>query len=281
MKDSKVTIALFGEGNVEGAQPWMRSTMAATFENQLVGAKRFRVVSQTSKWIADGNATGSASGLYDPSEVVRVGKQAQAKYAVVLRMTRVKTNKRGFGPLAWTELDMAMQAQVMNTETNVLVDSKPFEAKFKTGLKPTSGPTVFNEGDFGSPFSDAVKGFAEEFVSTTVTALMPLDTVVADVSAAETILAAGSDIGVAAASEFDVLKESPLKLPDGTTVMRTTRLARLRVVRVEARISYTEIIETYGDGGIKDPTPNTGRIQTGMLARLATASEKREAGKKK
>src|SRR5688572_23399392 len=47
-KDGKVTIALIGEDRVaDNPNKWQRSQMAAAFEDELVGSKRFRVVSQS------------------------------------------------------------------------------------------------------------------------------------------------------------------------------------------------------------------------------------------
>jgi hypothetical protein len=117
-KDPRITIALFGENRVPNAQPWMRSTLAATFEDKLVQTKRFRVVSMLNKAMSTTNAQDGTDAVIDPSEAIRYGKQVQARYALILKQTRAQASEvRVMGLARRPVLEIAVQAQVLNTET--------------------------------------------------------------------------------------------------------------------------------------------------------------------
>jgi hypothetical protein len=283
--DPRVTIALFGENQVQGSLPWMRTALAATFENKLVQARRFRVVSMANKGFAEGQAADSANALLDPTEVIRLGKQVQARYALVLRQIRAQRNKSILKFVSKDTLDISIQAQVVDLQTNILSESISYEAKLSTGFKAAAGApegVVLPQADFGPVYGEAIAGFADEFITKTAAILMPLEALVVDVAPTEVMLAAGSELGLASGAEFEVMREGKsIPMPDGSVIKRTSKAGRLRLTRVESRVSYAEILETYSESQAKDPAPDANRLQAMMLARYVPAVAAAPAQKKK
>ncbi len=282
-RDPRATIALFGEDQVRNSQPWMRSTLAAVFENKLVQTRRFRVVSMVNRRNADAATTDAARDVFDPSEVIRLGKQVQARYALVLKQIRAERKTVGIGPLKRDELSIMIQAQVQDLQTNLLSESINYDRTIKTGLKPANnaGTVALAEADFGTPYTQALEEFADQFITTAATSLMPLETVVAAITPTQVILEAGSELGLAAGSEFEVWKEGDvITLSSGRQVAQTSKVARVRIDRVDAEISYAQLTETFDERQTRDATPNPARVSKGMIARFAPTVAV-PAGKKK
>jgi hypothetical protein len=129
------------------------------------------------------------------------------------------------------------------------------------------------QADFGPLYTETIEGFADKFITTAAAGLMPIQTLVADVAGSQIILEAGSEVGLAPGAEFEVMRMGDvLTLSDGTKIAQTYRAARLRISRVESRISYAQVLETYGDGETKDAAADLTRIKKGMEARFVPTS---------
>jgi hypothetical protein len=222
----------------------------------------------------------------DPTQAIQIGKRVQAKYVVIVRQIRMQARSAGFFPKK-TVLDMELQAQVINIETTDIAESKSYARETdlskmdSQAVDPRTGAPQLDQSRLGVKYSETVKSVAKDFITNTATTLMPLETVVVDVSPTEVILAAGGEVGLAPGAEFEVMKVTGvLNLPDGKKVEKTARVARLRVIRVESLISYAQFVETFGENAAKDTAVTPSRISNDMVARFIPVAAPVTAKKK-
>lgn len=266
---SKVTVALIGEDQVRNTRPYMRSTIAAVFEDALVATKRFRVVSQAVMGEAMKAQARAASGVIDPNTAVELGKIVQAKYVVVVKQLSMNYSPSGF--FSRPTLDMSIQAQVINIQTTDLAESLTYSRKLTLSNVPvdTKKGETPPEDKLTRGYPDAVREIATEFITTAAVSLMPLETLVLSADAAQVILDAGSDTGVGVGAEFEVnVDDMVLKRPGRSDYVTKKKVARLKVSRLESEVSYAQIVETFGAGGARDTVPDPTRLKAGAMARL-------------
>jgi hypothetical protein len=271
---SKVTIALLAQDQVVNTRyPWQRSAMAAAFENKLVESKRFRVVSQSITEAAMKQQNIAASGAVDPAQAIQIGKIVQAKYVIVLK--QIRSNITTSRLSRRTNLDLEIQAQVINIETTDIAESRSYPKEM--ALTGVAGGILAKENEppdeskLGPKYSEAVKEIAADFISNAAVTLMPFETVVLEAKGTQAILDGGNDVGLSVGAEFEVFKERTIKVATRTRTVRS-KVARLRVTRLDTDLAYTTIVETYDDAEMKDATPNASRLETGALARYVPAA---------
>lgn len=263
---SKVTVALIGEDKVPNTRPYMRSTMAAAFEDALVATKRFRVVSHAVMDDAMKAQAKAASGIIDPATAIELGKVVQARYVVWVKQLSMSYALGGF--LNRPTLDMSVQAQVINIQTTDIAESLSYTRHLAIGIAPPNGQPL-PEDKLGKSYGDMSREIATEFVTTAAVSLMPLETLVLSADASQVLLDAGSDVGVGMGAEFEVMVEgTPVPRPGRAPYIPKNKVARLKVSRVESEAAYAQTLETYAPSGAKDPVPDPTRLKVGALARL-------------
>jgi len=263
---SKVTVALIGEDKVPMTRPYMRSTMAAAFEDALVATKRFRVISHSVMDDAMKAQARAASGIIDPATAIELGKVVQARYVVWVKQLGMSYALGGF--LNRPTLNMSVQAQVINIQTTDIAESLSYTRQVAIGMAPPNGQPL-PEDKLGKSYGDMTREIATEFVTTAAVSLMPLETLVLSADGPQVLLDAGSDVGVGMGAEFEVTVEgTPVPRPGRAPYIPKNKVARLKVSRVESEAAYAQTLETYAPNGVKDPVPDPTRLKVGAVARL-------------
>ena len=105
--------------------------MVAAFEDRLLAAGRFRVLSRTELDAILAEHKLSVSGLIDPTLAVKVGKAASANYVVSQQLGMDVERSRFRIPgvpletnIGRNKVNLNLQAQVMDTESTEIVHSQ-------------------------------------------------------------------------------------------------------------------------------------------------------------
>ena len=258
---TRMRIALIGEDRVQAtSRPYMRSTMFAAFEDALVATKRFDVISQSVLDDTMKQLKLATSGMVDPNSALQIGKLLQAKYVVLVRQLRMNYVPDGF----WKRptIDLGLQAQVINIETNQIQESVSYDEKKVVSTFPVDPKLPMPEDKLSSGYPELVREIAQRFITNTAATLMPLELLVLQAQGSEAVLDGGADVGVGVGSEFEVqLPGARIERPGRDPLIRMDVVARLRASLVDGDATYATIIATYGPGQAKDATVNASRLE--------------------
>ena len=220
----------------------------------------------------------SASGLVDPASAVKLGKALSANYVLVVRQLSFDgkqsvgfgTALTGFGKKK-TTYSMDLQAQVLDTETTELVQSQSFSKKIDLSVAVMSNQAMAEDPSVAGAYRGAIDEFAAGF-TTNLAAALPLEALVVLARDPRNIaLGVGQDVGIRPGTEMEIFEEgAPIKGPGGEVLgYDSRRVGRARVTRVEAKLTWIELVATFGADGNADPAPDFTKVKQYAVAKLA------------
>lgn len=267
-RGARLTIALIAEDQT-GERDWTKPFMTAAFEDKLLAAGRFRVLSRSELDAVLAEQKMAVSGFVDPAQAVRIGKAASANYVVVVKQLGHEQERTVLPP--GVKVTLNLQAQVIDTETAELVYSETYGKSYRiTGIidwfedqaKAARKPEVTR------PYREAVENFATAFAAK-VAAAVPLEAIVATVTGGRIAITGGAEVGLRAGAEFDIIEEGPEIVVAGQLLGHDSKtIGRVKVTKVDPKLAWVEVVRTFDDGGKEDATPDVSKIQPGHLARM-------------
>jgi hypothetical protein len=260
---------------------WTKALINAAFEDALLKAGRFRVLSRTELAAVKSEQILSTSGLIDPAKAVALGKGVAANYVIVVRQLALDETKssnpvtsftRGLGinvDRSTTTYNINLQAQVIDTETTEVVHSDSFNEVLQLSRTVINNQSMTTDPKITAPYRQAVDKFAGAF-TTTIAATVPLDAVVAAVTGNRIAINGGAEVGLREGNEFDIIEEGdPIRVGGEIIGYDSKTVGRVRVTKVEPKLAWVQLVKTFDDSGKDDAAPNIAKIKVGMLARMA------------
>ena len=261
-------------------ESWTNDITRQTLEEALVNSGRFEVIAGTQRDNLLSEQGFANSDVVDPNNSVKVGRMLAAKYVVSGTCQSVTTERTGTGGLGGgiggrlglgggdkelsSKVTAKVQIQLTDLETGTIVLARTYDEK---GGESSFG-TKTSDNKQESAYRDIIARVSQRFVAE-LGASVPIAALVAGIDGGQVILTAGSGAGVKEGMRFEVYAEGdPIKNPATGEIIsiKKTKYAILRVVRVEDKASWAEIVRTFADNGAEDPAPNPSRVEPEMSA---------------
>ena len=270
---------LFVATSAPSNEGWTNDITRQTLEEALVNSGRFEVIAGTQRDNLLAEQGFANSDVVDPNNSVKVGRMLAAKYVVSGTCQSVTTEKKGTGGLGSvggrfglgggnqelsSKVTAKVQIQLTDLETGTIVLARTYDEK---GGESTLG-TKSSDNAQESAYRDIIARVSQRFVAE-LGASVPIAALVAAIDGGQVILTAGSGAGVKEGMRFEVYAEGdPVKNPATGEIIsiKKTKYAILRVVRVEEKASWAEIVRTFADNGAEDPAPDASRVEPEMSA---------------
>jgi curli biogenesis system outer membrane secretion channel CsgG len=270
IKGGRIKIAVIPQDPVPN-RGWTKDIMMASLEDAVVTAGRFDVLSRSELNAVLAEQKFANSDLVDPSAAVKVGKALSAQYVVIIRAVSLELKNGGytFGGIGKKSVAMNanVQIQLINTETTQIVDSKTYSAKKENsiavlGEEPAGTPQNQVQAPGENEFRVLVQGFATDFANR-LSAAIPIEASVVIVKNNLIGIDAGAEKAVKPGVRFEVAVEGEVIKDAAGNVLShdSTKVGVIRVVRVEPKMSWCELIQSFDPSGTPDPTPNLTRVQ--------------------
>ena len=274
---SKLSIALV---SIDQSHAWTKPVMTASFEDALLKAGRFKVLSRSELDAVMGEQHLSTTGMIDPASAVKLGKAMAANYVLVVKQLTIDA-KQGMNAAATifgigkktTTYTLNLQAQVLDTESTELVQSESFTKTIELSAKIMGSQQTEQDPSITGPYKAALDEFATSF-TTKLAATLPLEALVVMVRDAKNIaLNVGMDLGLRPGSLFELVEEGePIKGPGGEVLGYDSHVVGLvKVVRVEAKLTWTELVKTVGRDGTEDAMPDVAKVKQYLVAKMVAA----------
>jgi curli biogenesis system outer membrane secretion channel CsgG len=243
--------------------------MVSAITDALVSSGKYNVVAraQLDKVLAEQSLNNS--DLVDPKAAQKVGRLLGAKYVVLGSL--ISVNFQNGYPVSKDKYETKVQIQLVETETGSIKVSDTFvgtESGYAMQREPTN-PNVISVSAGIKCFENNLKSIAQQFIDR-LTAMNPLEGLVVAIEGDRVAINLGASSGVKVGQEFFVFTEgNALKDPATGEVLsrQKTNIARLVVVSVEPKLSWTTIVATYSPGT---------SIETAMSVALAEKERKKE-----
>lgn len=246
---------------------WTKEITEAELQNAVVQSGRFSTLSDDARQRMVKELKFAQSDLADPSKAVQAGKALSADFIIIGKCLNAEEKDSGFSfgrvNTKSKTMNVAVQFQLINAESGQIVDSKEY-----TGKKEASSGSVAGVGSNSSElpraeaYREMVKGFAADFVGR-MSLSIPIEALVVLVRGNQVAIDAGSNASVREGMEFEIFTEGePIKNAAGEVLDYDRSVhGRIRVVRVEPKIAYADLVETYNESGQRDSAPNPARIK--------------------
>lgn len=271
---------LFVATSAPSNEVWTNDITRQSLEEALVNSGRFEVIAGTQRDNLLQEQGFANSDVVDPNNSVKVGRMLAAKYVVSGTCQSVTTEKTGTGGLGGrmggrlglgggnqelsSKVTAKVQIQLTDLETGTIVLARTYDEK---GGESTLG-TKTSDNAQESAYRDIIARVSQRFVAE-LGASVPIAALVAALDGGQVILTAGSGAGVKEGMRFEVFAEGDaVKNPATGEIIsiKKVKYAVLRVVRVEDKASWAEIVRTFADNGAEDPAPNPSRVEPEMSA---------------
>lgn len=262
---------------------WTKQILVAAFEDALLQAGRFKVLSRTELEAVEKEQKFSASGTVDPASAVKLGKALAANYVLIVRQvsldistgTNALTSLTGYGKKK-TKYTVNIQAQVLDTETGELVQSESFQRPFETSQTIIGDKVTSVDNDIAAPYRKIVDELAGGF-TLKLAASVPLEGMVVLARSAKSIfLDIPQEMGVRVGTLFELSKEGEaIKGPAGDILgYDSAKIGKVKVTAAQAKMLVAELIETYDADGKPDAMPDFSKIKLYLLGKMLPASSK-------
>ena len=285
-KEGRLTIALVPVVDSK-ANDWAKPMISAAFEEAMLKAGRFKVLSRSETEVMDSELKLSASGAVDPASAVQLGKKLAAKYVMTVQQIgyEVKTSETkapsalgsiigrspvpAAGSRTVSQVVLNFQAQVRDTETSELVQSKKFTKSYELSKLKIEEVQLQKDPSAIAPYRAALDEFAASF-TTELAAAIPLELLVVSVNSGRIALDGGRDLGIRPGTEFEIIFEGdPIKRADGTILGYDSRtIGRMVVETVDAALTRCRVTKTFSDSGAADAMPDVSKVKVNMVARM-------------
>jgi hypothetical protein len=260
---------------------WTKQIMVASFEDALLGAGRFKVLSRTELESVQQEQQFAASGAVDPTSAVKLGKALSANYVLIVRQlsidqssgTSTMTALTGFGKKK-TKYTINIQAQVLDAESGELVQSESFQKPFETAETIIGDTVTATDSDVAAPYRKIVDELAKGF-TLKLAAAVPLEGLVVMARDAKNIyLDIPQDAGVRPGTVFELTEEGePITGPSGEVLgYDSTLVGAVRVTSVQPKLLVTELVRTYGADQQEETSADFTKIKQYLVGKMVPAS---------
>ncbi|MEW6729895.1 MAG: CsgG/HfaB family protein [Acidobacteriota bacterium] len=245
-----------------GATPtalWTVDITGSELENALVQSGRFSVLSRSAFDTILREQKLAQTDLADPSKATEIGKILTARYAVIGKClsAEVKSDLIPFVNVKKNKLNVVVQMQLIDVETGQIMDSYQYKDKVELTSSVVNEKTISPED-----YRNLMRSFASQFLNR-LSIVVPVEGLVVLVRGNEVAIDVGAEAAVKPGAEFEVFTQGdPIRNSAGEIISYDRTLyGKIRVVRVEPKIAWAEVLQTYSEGGQPDAAPNTTRIR--------------------
>jgi hypothetical protein len=268
--DPKIHIAVAPFTASIGGQ-YTGQAIESALTDALVNGGRYDVVAraQLDKVLAEQRLNNSQ--LVDPKAAQQVGRLVGAKFVVVGSLISVNFQP---GVFSKDKFETKVQIQLVDTESGSIKVSDTFIGlESKLGMARDPGTNNITLAAATKCFETNLKSIAQQFVDR-INLLNPLGGYIVSIDGERVSINLGEASGVKVGQEFMVYSEgNSIKDPVTGEVLSIQKknIARLLVMSVEPRLSWTSVVATYSDradtqiaGETMDLMPPSGLLQPAM-----------------
>ena len=269
IKGGRIKVAVIPQDPVP-SRGWTKDIMMASLEDSLVAVGRFDVLSRSELNAVMTEQKFANSDMVDPSAAVKLGKALSAQYVIIIRAVSLELKQGGytFGGMGKKSVAMNtnVQMQLIDTETTQIIESKTYSGKKENSIAVLGEEPGQQQNQVQVPgeneFRTLVQGFATDFVNH-LSAAIPIEASVVIIKGNLIGIDAGAEKAVKTGVRFEVtLEGEPIKDAAGNILSHdTTKIGVIKVVRVEPKMSWCELVQSFDPGGAADATPNINRVQ--------------------
>ncbi|MEW6729896.1 MAG: CsgG/HfaB family protein [Acidobacteriota bacterium] len=283
-------------GDAASSASWTQEITLAELETAMVQSGRFTVLSRSSLDQILSEQRLAQSDLADPGKATAVGKLLTARYAIIGKCVSAEEKESGggakiggFGSVGGKkkEMNVVVKIQLIDVETSQIVNSQEYKDTVKIEGKSGSAnvPKVGTVGGGGdkelpreSAYREMVKKWSSDFVSRISSSaggssaiVSSIEGLVVAVRGNEVAIDKGNNASVKEGMVFEVFTEGePIRNAAGEILSRDKiKHGRIKIVRVEEKLAWGEILRTFDDKQSLDPTPNPDRIKRDYSVRQA------------
>lgn len=262
---------------------WTTEITEAELENALVQSGRFTTLSRGALEAILKEQRLAQSDLVDPNRAPEVGKIIGADYIVYGKCLNAENKESGVSVLGvnkkTSQMVVKVQMQLLDVETSQIMDTFSYDGKAEASSTSVSGyGSGNNQLAQKEVYGEKMKSFATLYIDR-INQLIPIEASVVLIKGNQVALDAGENASVKVGMEFDIFTDGePIKNSAGEVLSYDrTQHGKVRVVRVEQKLSWCEIVQTLSDSGQVDSAPNPARIQRDFTAKQTNNSSLRTA----
>src|SRR5260370_37248828 len=270
-KSGKQRVVIIGTGSSD--IQWTTNVTTATLEDAIQQSGRFELITgaQRDKLLTEQGFNNS--DLVDPKHATQVGKLLSARYIIIGNALDVTASTRkvphtggllnrvgvGGGEEVSSDVRAKVQIQMIDAQTGVVKLSHSYEEKVSKDsmTRSQSDSEKLREG-YRRAMEKISLQFAREFGLS-----IPLQALVVFAKADRVAIDIGGDKAAQVGQDFEIYTEDePIKNAAGEVLSyNVTKYARIRVNKVEPKLSWVSVVETYDENGKRDPQPRPDRIK--------------------
>jgi curli biogenesis system outer membrane secretion channel CsgG len=271
-RGGKIKVAVIPQDR-DASHQWTKDIMMASLEDALVGGGRFAVLSRSELSAVMQEQKFANSDMVDPAAAVKIGKALAAQYVVIIRTVSLENKDGGFtfGGLGNKKVTMAanVQIQLIDTESTQIVESKTYSDKKENSIAVLGDE---KENKVQAPGQDAYRAMVEMFTKDFVNRLaaaIPIEGMVVLTKGNVIAIDAGGERAVKPGYQFEVLQEGePIRDAAGNILSNdSTKVAIIKVSRVEPKLAWCEIVQTFDASGAPDPSAVQSKVQRDFIVK--------------
>ena len=278
-KGGKARIVVLGSSSPDIA--WTQNVTTASLEDALQQSGRFELITSTQRDKLLSEQGFNNSDLVDPKQATQVGRLLSARYIIIGNALEVSASKKrvphsplggripglggGGGEEISSDVRTKVQIQMIDAQTGVVKLSHSYDEKVsKDSMTHSSSDYDTLRAGYRKAMEKVANEFVHEFGLSVTT-----EATVVFIRGDRIALDVGSDQSARVGQEFEVVsQDEPIKNAAGEVLSYvTTKYARLRIVSVEPKISWTTVVQTYDQDGNPDPQPRIDRVKLNYTAR--------------
>ena len=270
-KSGKARVVIIGTGSSD--LRWTTNVTTATLEDAIQQSGRFELITgaQRDKLLTEQGFNNS--DLVDPKQATQVGKLLSARYIIVGNALDVSAQTRKVprtggllnrvgvsgGEEVSSDVKAKVQIQMIDSQTGVVKLSRSYEEKVsKDTMTRSQGDSEKLREGYRKAMEKISAQFAREFGLS-----IPVEGLVVFAKGERVAIDIGSDKAAQVGQDFEIYSEDePIKNAAGEILSyNVTKYARIRVNKVEPKLSWVSVLETYDENGKRDPQPRLDRIK--------------------
>jgi hypothetical protein len=280
-KSGKARVVVIGTGSPD--IQWTTNVTTATLEDAIQQSGRFELITgaQRDKLLSEQGFNNS--DLVDPKHATQVGKLLSARYIIIGNALDVTASTRkvphsgllnrvgvGGGEEVSSDVRAKVQIQMIDAQTGVVKLSHSYEEKVsKDSMTRSQGDSEKLREGYRTAMGRISVQFAREFGLS-----VPVEGLVVFAKGDRVAIDIGGEKAAQVGQAFEIYTEDePIKNAAGEILSYSvTRYARIRVNKVEPKLSWVLVVETYDENGNRDPQPRLDRIKVNYSVKLVDSS---------
>jgi hypothetical protein len=257
-----------GSGDIQ----WTTNVTTASLEDAIQQSGRFELITgaQRDKLLSEQGFNNS--DLVDPKHATQVGKLLSARYIIIGNALDVSASTRKVphsgllnrvgvsgGEEVSSDVKAKVQIQMIDAQTGVVKLSHSYEEKVsKDTMTRSQGDSEKLREGYRKAMEKISVQFAREFGLS-----IPVEGLIVFAKGDRVAIDIGSEKAAQVGQDFEIYTEDePIKNAAGEVLSyAVTKYARIRVTKVEPKLSWVSVVETFDESGNRDPQPRLDRIK--------------------